>query len=248
MTNLPEGTSGRTVLLTGAMGALGGGLARHLAANGHRLILTDMLDCTELANEISDAVVYHERCDLADPDDITAFVDAISNICEIEVLINNATIQKAIPFLELSPESARLANRINVEAPLQLVQLLAPAMQQRRWGRIVNLISSHAWKPNPDMAAYAMSKMGLVGLTRAIAQMFGPDGVTANAISPGATPTPANQSALTEQAWDGILAAQAIKRMGKPEDLAGVVAFLISDAAGFMTGQTVIVDGGKLML
>jgi NAD(P)-dependent dehydrogenase (short-subunit alcohol dehydrogenase family) len=133
---------------------------------------------------------------------------------------------------------------VNLEAPFLLARALAPQMAERGWGRIVNFASSSVWSPLPGMAPYVISKMGVIGMTRAMAAEWGGGGITVNAISPGLTRHEGSTAAQPEFVFEAVRRRQFIPRTEVPDDLAGVLAFLVSDEARFITGQVLNVDGG----
>jgi NAD(P)-dependent dehydrogenase (short-subunit alcohol dehydrogenase family) len=237
----------RTALVTGAAGGLGEAFALRLAADGHRVLLTDRLPCDDLAARIRAAGGQAQAfaCDLADSADVLRLADtALAAAGRVDVLVNNAAFMPQVALAELTPETWRRIMAVNVDAPFLLAQRLSPAMSAHGRGRIVNLASSTVWGPPPGMTAYATSKMAVIGLTRTLAAELGRHGITVNAISPGLTRHPGSAANLPEQAFDGVRARQFIPRTEEPADLVGVLSFLASDDARFVTGQVINVDGG----
>lgn len=242
--------SGRVALLTGAAGGLGVHFADRLARDGCDVVLTDLGDCSEAVAKVeaagSRALVL--KCDLADAAAIEKLVaEATTHFGRVDILVNNAAyMANMVPLDELTGEILRQYLVVNVEAPFLLAKAVIPEMRKRGWGRIVNLTSGSVWNPVPFMLPYIVSKMGLVGLTHGLACTVGNDGITVNSIAPSLTRT-----SLTDQMpsdfWDLTLAGQMIKRPSVPADLAGVLSFLCSDDARFLTGQTLHADGGAVL-
>lgn len=237
----------RTVLLTGANGVLGKEIARKLATIGYRLAITDLADPVALAGELGEAVIYHAGCNLESIEELDSFSSDLLARHKIDGLVNNAALQLQRPLEEFSPELMRQFNRINVEAPFQLAKAVSRGMIERKWGRIVNLVSGQSWRPYPGFLGYVTSKMGLVGLTRALAAELGAHGITVNGITPSATQTEANREVIPEWIWQSVREQQLIHRTAEPADLVGAIAFLLSEDARFMTGQTMFVDGGLVL-
>lgn len=168
-----------------------------------------------------------------------------------DVLVNNAAIFATVAISSdgLETLSAREWDRVmavNLRGPFLCAQALVPHMRARGSGRIVNISSGTAFHGGGAPVHYIASKAGVIGLTRALARELGPAGITVNAIAPGATPTEATSPAERDR-QAATIAARAIARMQTPEDVAGAVLFLASPAAAFITGQTLVVDGGRMM-
>lgn len=241
---------GRTALITGATGGLGQAIALRLAADGLRLVLTDVVAADDFIKTagLSEAVAYTAPCDLSSEAAVAEFLGNVAAHTTVDVLINNAAHMALIPFDQLAPSDLARFFRVNVEAPFQLAKGLSPTMREKGWGRIVNVVSGSAWQPSPNFVGYISSKMGLIGLTRALAVELADGGICVNAITPALTRHAGNTNALPEPFWEMIRNRQAIKRTGTPEDMMGALSFLASDDAAFMTGQTISVDGGSVFL
>jgi NAD(P)-dependent dehydrogenase (short-subunit alcohol dehydrogenase family) len=240
-------TDSRVALVTGAAGGLGQAFAHTLAAQGHHLILTDRGPCDELLAQLRAKGAHAETlaCDLGNPSAVQAFGERVLALAgRVDILVNNAAFMPIQPYESIEPGLWRQIMTVNVDAPFLLAQAFAPGMAQRGWGRIVNLASSTVWGPPPGFAAYAASKMGVIGLTRGLAAELGAKGVTVNAISPGLTRHPGSAAALPEAAFEHVRSRQFIPRTETPDDLVGALAFLASDASAFITGQVLNVDGG----
>jgi 3-oxoacyl-[acyl-carrier protein] reductase len=246
--------AGRTILYTGAAGGLGLPTTLAFLARGATVIAVDH-DPMKMA-ALRDAVPAVDRARLdavaANLSDLAAWRAALDAAVVrtggIDVVINNAAIYPSKPFEDYSIEEHQAVQRVNVDAGIVAVQATLPGMKARGWGRIVNIASVTMYGGWALLSPYVASKGALLGLTRAWAREFGPDGITVNALSPGAFPTDAEAIHPDPDAYRRfVLDHQAIKRRGTPADIAATLAFLVSDEAGFITGQTLNVDGGWIM-
>lgn len=244
--------AGKTILYTGAAGGLGLRSTLALLAKGARVVAVDH-DPAKIA-ALTEAAGGDERLHLvaADMSDLDAFRAALTEASAttggFDVVINNAAIYPSKPFDEFTVEEHQAVQRVNVDAGIVAVQVARPTMRARGWGRIVNIASVTFYGGWALLSPYVASKGALVGLTRAWAREFGPDGITVNAIAPGAFPTDAEKIHPDPEGYTRfVLDHQAVKRRGTPDDIAEALAFLASDAAGFITGQTLNIDGGWVM-
>ena len=244
--------AGKTILYTGAAGGLGLASTVAMLRTGAKVVALDR-DDTKIAALTAAAVgldgLTISRLDLSDLGSLRAGLQELSaDVGGFDVVINNAAIYPSKPFEDYSIEEMQLVQRINVDAGIVCVQVALPHMRRVGRGRIINIASvtlSGGWA---DLAPYVQSKGALVGLTRAWAREFGKWGITVNAIAPGAFPTDAEKIHPDLPAYERrIYEHQALQRRGAPEDIANALMFLASDAAGFVTGQTLNVDGGWWM-
>jgi NAD(P)-dependent dehydrogenase (short-subunit alcohol dehydrogenase family) len=246
--------SGRTILYTGAAGGLGLPTTLAFLAQGARVVAVDNdpAKITSLAAavpvEARDRLVQLTT-DLSDLAGFRADLERVlTEVGPFDVVINNAAIYPSKRFEDYSIEEHQAVQRVNVDAGIVAVQVALPGMRERQWGRIINIASVTFYGGWALLSPYVQSKGALVGLTRAWAREFGPDGITVNAVSPGAFPTDAEKIHPDPEGYTRfVLDHQALKRRGSPDDIANALAFLASDAAGFITGQTLNVDGGWVM-
>ena len=245
---------GRVVLYTGAAGGLGLDTSLLLIERGATVVAIDndlaKVEALKAAAEgKGPGRLVVSTADLSDLDGFRATLDGlIAETGGFDVVINNAAIYPSKPFEDYSIEEHQAVQRVNVDAGIVAVQAALPGMRARGFGRIVNISSitvSGGWA---GLSPYVASKMALVGLTRAWAREFGAYGVTVNAIAPGAFPTDAEKIHPDPEGYNRmVLDAQAIKRRGTAHDIANAIAFFASDESGFVTGQTLHVNGGWTM-
>ncbi len=246
--------NGRTILYTGAAGGLGLETTLLLIARGATVVAidNDLAKVEKLqaaAQGRGPGSLIVSTADLSDLAGFRATLDGlIAQTGGFDIVINNAAIYPAKPFEDYSIEEHQRVQCVNVDAGIVAVQAALPGMRAKGFGRIVNISSitmSGGWA---NLSPYVASKMALVGLTRAWAREFGPYGITVNAIAPGAFPTDAEKIHPDPEGYNRqVLDAQSIKRRGTASDIANAIAFFASDEAGFVTGQTLHVNGGWTM-
>jgi NAD(P)-dependent dehydrogenase (short-subunit alcohol dehydrogenase family) len=242
--------TGRTALVTGGNSGIGLALARALGLAGAGLVLVArrQAELARAAEELRADGIDAETAtaDLEKPDGPDAAVEAAGRLPRaVDILVNAAGINLRRPFDAVTTEEFDRHLAIHLRAPFRLTQLLAPGMAERGWGRIVNIASLQSQRAFPDSAPYGAAKGGIVQLTRAIAERWSRHGVTCNAIAPGFFPTALTAAVFTDPERAAKNAAQtAVGRNGELADLYGAAVFLSSDASGYVTGQTLFVDGG----
>lgn len=246
--------AGKVILYTGAAGGLGTETTLSFLRSGAKVVAID--NDERKTQALRDAVAGEglagltvRAIDLSDLSGLRAELDRVAaEVGGFDVVINNAAIYPSKPFEEYSIEDFQMVQRVNVDAGIVCVQAALPHMRKKGWGRIVNIASVTFYGGWANLSPYVQSKGALVGLTRAWAREFGAYGVTVNAVAPGAFPTDAEKIHPDPEGYTRfVLDHQAVKRRGSPADIAAALSFLISDAAGFITGQTLNVDGGWVM-
>jgi NAD(P)-dependent dehydrogenase (short-subunit alcohol dehydrogenase family) len=247
-----NGATGRVAVVTGAARGIGQAIALRLAEAGHVLVLGDVRPADETAAAIADlgGEVFSVGCDLGSPDGVDLLVHSAGDrFGRCDVLVNCAGLMLFRPFAEVDLDTWRRIQAVNVEAAFGLCAAFVPGMAERGFGRIVNVASNTVWKPpGAGFVPYIASKGAIVGFTRALAVELGASGITVNAIAPGLTRSPGAEEGNTEEHFDDVRMAQAVKRSLVPGDMAGAVAFLASDDAAMISGQTLRIDGGLVTL
>lgn len=217
-------------MVTGGAGGIGGAIVRSLTQVGHEVAILDREG--EFAVDLADEQAVRRIAERLGPRD---------------VLVHAAAAFDRASLGEIDLATWRHVQAVNVEAALWLSQALTPAMIERRFGRIIFITSNTVWRPPADdFLPYVASKATLVGIARTLARPLGAHGITVNCVAPGLTRTPFTESDLPEEAFQEVLARQSLPRSLMPDDVAGLVAFLTSDAAAAITGQTLCADGGSV--
>jgi NAD(P)-dependent dehydrogenase (short-subunit alcohol dehydrogenase family) len=245
----PTSGTGRVALVTGAANGLGQEFCVALASRGHHVAGLDVADLTETGRRVagSGGSFAGVRADVTDRAAVTAAVDRIAaGHGGPHIVVNNAGTYPAIPFEDTTLDEWRRIMRVNLEGPFIVTQAALPHLRAAGWGRIVNIVSAVVFLGPPDMVAYTTSKAGLVGFTRALASAVGEDGITVNAIAPGLTrTTTAERTVGADGGFDRVRALQVIPRVEEPGDLVSTLLYVCDEGSGFLTGQTINVDGGS---
>jgi NAD(P)-dependent dehydrogenase (short-subunit alcohol dehydrogenase family) len=234
---------GRVAVVTGAAQGIGRAIATKLAAHGAELVLVDQRISTETSESIGRPSLSL-TVDVSLEKDWARLAAEVEKRCgRVDIVINNAAYYPHAELEELSLDVWQQTLAVNLTACFLSAKHLVPSMRRRRWGRIVNISSNSIGTSSRGMSHYMASKMGMIGFTRGLANEVGDEGITVNTVLPSITNTAAT-AAMPEDAKRAVWQLQAIRRFAEPEDIAGPVAFLCGDDAGFITGQSVVVDGG----
>ncbi len=245
--------AGRVAIVTGAGGGLGEGICVGLAAAGAAVIAAgrtfETIDRVASRLAASGCRSLAVEVDVADRASVERMTRrAIREMGGVDILANNAAIYPRRAWTEITEEEWDHVLAVNLKGYFLCARAAFPSMKERGHGRIINLASVTFFGLLPMLLDYVSSKGGIVGFTRALAREVGPDGVTVNAISPGAFPTDAEKIHPDQEGYNRhILEMQAIKRRGTPEDIGNLVVFLAGDTASFITGQLIAIDGGWVM-
>ncbi len=240
---------GKIALITGAAGGLGDKIARTLHAQGATLALTDMREEPMLAlkQELGDRVEVFVA-NLTNQEDVKNLVAKVEEkFGRIDILVNNAGLTRDNLFMRMSDEEWQLVLDVNLSAGFKLARSVIRGMMKRRFGRIVGIASIVGVMGNAGQANYAASKAGMIAMNKCLAQEIGSRGITVNSIAPGFIRTPMTD-VLPEDVKNSMLARIPEGKLGEAQDIANVVAFLVSDEAQYITGQTIHVNGGMAMI
>ncbi|WP_375595022.1 3-oxoacyl-[acyl-carrier-protein] reductase [Algihabitans albus] len=241
--------SGKTALVTGATGGIGAAIARTLHAQGAAVALSgtrsEVLET--LAGELGERVSV-TPCNLSDPEATAALPgQAEAALGGLDILVNNAGLTRDNLALRMKDEDWQTVLDVNLTAAFRLSRAALRGMMKRRWGRIVSITSVVGVTGNPGQTNYAASKAGLIGMSKSLAAEVASRGVTVNCVAPGFIETPMTD-ALNDEQKQRILTAVPAGELGRPEDVAAAVAYLASGEGGYVTGQTLHVNGGMAML
>lgn len=239
----------RVAMVTGGAMGIGAAIVRRLAEDGHIVVIADLN--LHAAAELADTLnregfeAYPQMLDVGDADSIAdTFAGLKNQLGRCDVLVNNAGIAKTYAFVDYPLEHWRKVFDVNVTGMFLCAQHAARLMCARGWGRIVNLASVSGIRASAGRTAYGTSKAAVIGLTRQIAIELAPHNITANSVAPGPVDTPLTQVLHSPVARDNYSRSVPAGRYGQPEEIAGAVGFLCYDAASYVNGQTLAVDGG----
>ncbi|MGI8334227.1 SDR family NAD(P)-dependent oxidoreductase [Actinomadura scrupuli] len=244
--------SGRTAIVTGGASGIGGAIGRRLAADGAMVAIFDLdgeaARAAAASIEQAGGKAIGLSVDVTDRPGIDAGLDEVrARLGRPAILVNSAGMSLDGPFLEITAEAWNRVLAVNLTGTFDCCQAVLPDMVEEGWGRIVNISSSSVHSGASGMAGYVASKSGVVGLTKVLALEFGRHGITVNTIPPGFIDTPM----LRRTVRSGFISVEQqtaktpVGRIGRPEDVAAACAFLVSEEAGYITGQIIGVNGGR---
>ena len=243
---------GRVALVTGSTRGIGRAIAECLATSGARVAVMgrDVARAQETASTISASTGQDVRgyaADISVSDDASALVAAVErDFGSLDILVNNAGLTRDGLLMRLKDDDWDAVLNANLRGAFATCRAATRGMMKRRWGRIVNISSVVGIIGNKGQANYAASKAGLIGMTKSIAKELGSRNILANVVAPGFIDTDMT-AAMTQEARDSLTKGIPLERLGSPSDIAGMVNFLASDMAGYVTGQVFVVDGGLAM-
>lgn len=244
----------RVAIVTGAAQGIGAAYAEALAEAGAKVVIADILDGSATAARIANrGTAIAIETDVASPVSVKAMVDAVlDRFGRIDILVNNAALFGGLaqrPFWEIDNAEWDKVMQVNTRGPFECAKAVLPAMRARNYGKIINIASGTVFKGTPLLLHYVGSKGAIIAMTRAMARELGAFNICVNALAPGLTMSDAviNNPTFTPAMTEGTKNSRAFKREQKPEDLTGALIFLASAESDFMTGQTMLVDGGSAM-
>jgi NAD(P)-dependent dehydrogenase (short-subunit alcohol dehydrogenase family) len=246
---------GKVAIVTGAARGIGAEFAEALAAAGAKVAVADVLDGSAVAARVAETggEAMYCRADVTSPQSVAALVaDTIARFGTVDVLVNNAGIFADLakkPFTAIDGAEWDRVMAVNVRGPFECAKAVAPVMIAKRRGKIVNVASGTVFKGFAGALHYVSSKGAVVAMTRCLARELGSHNICVNAIAPGLT---MSEAVVDNPEWggaagDATVASRALKRAQKPADIVGTLIYLASDASNFVTGQTIVVDGGSVM-
>jgi NAD(P)-dependent dehydrogenase (short-subunit alcohol dehydrogenase family) len=240
---------GKVAVVTGGAKGIGRAIAEGLAADGARLVIADLQGAEDAARSFAGGVGI--AADVASEDDVARLVnETVAQCGGIDILVNNAGLYASLamrPFEQIPLEEWRRVMDVNVASMFLTCRAVVPAMRERGGGRIVNISSGTPFRGVPYLLHYVTSKGAIVAFTRALAKELGKDDVLVNCVAPGFTMSAGVEEnpEVIERLRDVSIAARTLQRDQLPEDVAGAVVFLCGPGAGFVTGQTIVIDGGQ---
>jgi NAD(P)-dependent dehydrogenase (short-subunit alcohol dehydrogenase family) len=240
---------GKVAVVTGAAQGIGAAIARGLAAEGALIVVADLQRAEEAAADYPDGVGI--SADVSDEGSVSRLADEVVGRCAgVDILVNNAGLYASLPmrpFTEIPVEEWRRVMDVNVLSMFLTSRAFVPVMRERGGGRIVNISSGTPFRGVPFLLHYVTSKGAIVALTRALAKELGRDEILVNCVAPGFTMSEGvkDHPEVVETLRDVSLAARTLQRDQQPEDVVGAVVFLCGPGASFITGQTMVIDGGQ---
>lgn len=247
---------GAVAIVTGGAYSIGRAFSEALAREGANIVIADIRDGTRVTAEIAashDVEALYLPTDVSSETDVKRLAEAVkARFGHADILVNNAALFAELPkvdFREIPVDTFDRVMAVNVRGPFLMAKHIAPLMVPRGRGKIINIASGTAYKGQRNLAAYVTSKGAVVSMTKALARDLGPDRINVNSIAPGFTESASvNDNPHQKVNADQTVKSRALQRVQVPEDLVGALVFLASPASDFVTGQTIAVDGGSIML
>lgn len=240
----------RCVIVTGANGGIGTYLVERLLDDGWSVAALDLSvdNLSHLSARHPDSLIT-QVADMRSPEDLRSAVETtVGRFGRIDALVNNAGVWTIGPFDQSSPDSWRRDVDVNLMGPMHLIHLVLPHLFEQGSGRIVNVVSDSGRVGEPLVAVYSGAKAGLAGFSRSLAKEVGKRGVNVNCVSLSTTVTDAARETYTQEQLQKMVARYPMRRLGAPADAVGMIAFLLGDESGWITGQTYSVNGGYAIL
>lgn len=241
--------SGRTALVTGSTRGIGRAIAETLARSGAKVAIVgrDRARAEEVATQLSSEKAKGFACDIADVPSVTKLVEDVEKeLGVVDILVNNAGLTRDNLLMRLKDDDWDAVIDANLRGAFAAIRAATRGMMKRRWGRVINIASVVGIVGNKGQANYAASKAGLIGLTKSVAKELASRNILANAVAPGFIETDMT-AAMTPEARTTLSQQIPLERLGTPNDIAGIVGFLASEYAAYITGQVFVVDGGMVM-
>ncbi len=242
---------GKVAVVTGGARNIGAFYSRHLSAEGARVVVADVLDGSKVVEEIEKAKgqAIALKVDVSKEEDTVRMAEeTVKRFGRIDILVNNAAIFLSInrrPFYDLSAEEWDQVSSVNIKGPFLCAKSVFPQMSKQKSGKIINISSTTALAGTPLFLHYVTSKAALIGMTRAMAREVGKFGICVNAIAPGLVEH--EGQTVPKEFTEFQLKARSFKRLQTPDDLVGTLVYLASSDSDFVTGQTLVVDGGSIL-
>ena len=245
----------RVAIITGGSQGIGAEYCRRFAEEGAKIVIADVFDGSKLAQSIRDngRDAVFVKTDVAEENDNSQMVEAaISNFGKIDILVANAGLYTNLErksSIEETPEEWDEVMNVNIKGVWLSAKAVIPHMEKLGYGKIINIASTAAFSGQGHSTRYAASKAAVVGITRTMAREYGSKGIAINAIAPGPIETTTSSIQVDgnlQQRQESIMGRRSIKRLGMPDDVAGLCVFLASSDSDFITGQTIVVDGGTI--
>ena len=242
-------------VVTGGAQGIGAAYALALAKAGAKVAIGDVADtgAVQAALQAVEGTTFCSRLDVTDPESVNEFVRlAEEKLGKISILVNNAALfssLETVPFTEISSEDWDKVMTVNVRGSFEVAKAVVPSMRSNSRGSIINIASGTVFKGMPNFLHYVSSKGAIVALTRSLARELGADGIRVNCLAPGLV---MSEGVVSKGVWAGEklkanLSSRAIQRESEPDDIIGALIFLASNESAFVTGQTLVIDGGSVM-